>query len=78
MGSAMRTYTIVLDPDPDGGYTVTVPALPGCITQGESVEECLARAQEAIELYIEDLHASGEPIPEETEHPQLLQVTVAA
>jgi antitoxin HicB len=78
MGSAMRTYTIVLDPDPDGGYTVTVPALPGCITQGESVDECLTRAQEAIELYLEDLRASGEPIPEETEHPQLLQVTVAA
>ncbi len=33
----MRTYTVVLDPDPDeGGYTVTVPALPGCITQGET------------------------------------------
>ena len=41
----MRTYTIVLDPDPDeGGYTVTVPALPGCITQGETVEQCHDRA----------------------------------
>ena len=78
MGAAMRTYTIVLDPDPEGGYTVTVPALPGCISQGETVEECTANAQEAIELYLEDLRASGEPIPEETEHPQLLQVTVAA
>jgi len=74
----MRTYSIVVDPDPDGGYTVTVPALPGCITQGETTDECIAHAREAIALYLEDLVASGKPIPEETEHPQLLQVTVAA
>jgi antitoxin HicB len=78
MGSSMRTYSIVVDPDPDGGFTVTVPALPGCITQGETIEECLAHAQEAIELYIEDLVASGEPIPEERQPPQVLKVTVAA
>lgn len=75
----MRTYSIVVDPDPDeGGFTVTVPALPGCITQGDSVEECLASAREAIALYLEDLIASGEPVPEEKESPQLLKVTVAA
>jgi antitoxin HicB len=78
MGGAMRTYSIVVDPDPEGGFTVTVPSLPGCITQGETLEECVANAQEAIALYIEDLVASGEPVPEETAHPQLLQVTVAA
>jgi predicted RNase H-like HicB family nuclease len=79
MGVAMRTYSIVLDPDPTvGGFTVTVPALPGCVTQGGTVDECVARAEEAIGLYLEDLVASGEPIPEEKEHPQLLQVTVAA
>lgn len=74
----MRTYSIVVDPDPEGGYAVTVPALPGCITQGETIDECLANAKEAIALYLEDLAASGEPIPEEKGHPQLLQVTVAA
>jgi antitoxin HicB len=74
----VRTYSIVVDPEPEGGYTVTVPALPGCITQAETIEDCIARAQEAISLYLEDLVASGEPIPEEKEHPQLLQVTVAA
>ena len=48
-----RTYTIVLDPYADeGGYTVLVPSLPGCITQGGSVEECLERAREAIALHI--------------------------
>ena len=61
----MRTYLIVVDPDAEGGFTVTVPSLPGCITQGETLEECVTNAQEAIALYIEDLVASGEPVPEE-------------
>jgi len=72
------TYSIVVDSDPDGGFTVTVPALPGCVTQGETVDECLVNAREAIELYLEDLTASGEEIPEEIDHPQVLQVIVAA
>lgn len=75
----MRTYTIILEPDlEDGGYTVTVPALPGCITQGDTVEQCLERAREAIEGFIESLKADGEPIPEESEPPQILTVHVAA
>jgi predicted RNase H-like HicB family nuclease len=74
----MPTYSIVVDPDPEGGCTVTVPALPGCVTQGETTDECIAHAQEAIALYLEDLVASGEAIPEEKEHPQVLQVTAAA
>jgi antitoxin HicB len=78
MDTPMRTYSIVLDPDPEGGYTVTVPALQGCITEGDTVEECIANAEEAIALYIEELTAQGEAIPEEREHPQVLQVTVAA
>ena len=42
---AMYRYTIVLEPDEEeGGYTVTVPALPGCITQGDTVEKCIERA----------------------------------
>ena len=62
----MSNYTIILEYDAEeGGYTVTVPALPGCITQGESVEECIERAHEAIEGYIESLIAEGEAIPDE-------------
>ena len=62
----MRTYTIILEPDvEEGGYTVTVPALPGCITQGETVEQCIERAREAIEGFIESLKADGEVFPEE-------------
>ncbi|HYZ02501.1 MAG TPA: type II toxin-antitoxin system HicB family antitoxin [Candidatus Binatia bacterium] len=77
--ASRHTYTIVLEPDPEeGGYAVTVPALPGCVTQGETVAECTANAEEAIALYLADLAGSGEPIPEERVRPQLLSVTVAA
>lgn len=72
-------YTIILDPDPEeGGYTVTVPALSGCVTQGETIEEAIAMAKDAIRLYIETLVADGEPVPQEREHPQALIVKVAA
>lgn len=75
----MRKYTIILEPDTEeGGYTVTVPALPGCITQGETVEQCIERAHEVIEGFIESLLADGEPVPEETERPQMITIDVAA
>jgi predicted RNase H-like HicB family nuclease len=62
----MSEYTIILDSDEEGnGYTVAVPTLPGCITQGKTKEEAIERAKEAIALYIESLAADGEPIPEE-------------
>ena len=63
-----RTYTVVLQPAPPeegGGFTVTVPALPGCVSEGDSWEEAIAMAKEAIGLYIEDLEAHGEPVPED-------------
>lgn len=73
------TYTIILDPDAEeGGYTVTVPALPGCVTQGETIEESIVMAKDAIRLYIETLVADGEPIPQEHEHPQAITINVAA
>jgi antitoxin HicB len=58
-------FVVVLEPDPDvGGYNVTVPALPGCFTQGETVAESLDRAKDAIATYlegetIESLSAAG-------------------
>ena len=72
-------YTIILEPDTEvGGYTVTVPTLPGCITQGETVEQCIERAQEAIAGHIESLIADGEPVPEEIERPQMITIDVSA
>jgi antitoxin HicB len=74
----MRTHTIVVEPEPDGGYFVTVPALPGCFTRGSTIEECRERAVEVIEVHIVGLQMDGQPIPEEVGTPQLLAVTVAA
>jgi antitoxin HicB len=72
-------YSILLEPDPtEGGYTVTVPALPGVVTQGETMEEAIAMAKEAIQCHIEGLLADGEPVPEERQHPQTIIVNVAA
>jgi predicted RNase H-like HicB family nuclease len=70
---------VLLDPDEgDGGYTVTVPTLPGIVTQGETLEEALEMVRDAIALYLEDLIADGEPIPTERVSPQLAKVTVVA
>lgn len=49
----------------EGCFTVIVPALPGCITYGENVDEALTMAKEAIELYIEELQDSGESVPDD-------------
>ncbi|MDP2953915.1 MAG: type II toxin-antitoxin system HicB family antitoxin, partial [Chloroflexota bacterium] len=62
----MARYTIVLEPNyPEEGYTVRVPALPGCITYGRTRDEALARAKEAVLGFIEGLQKAGEPVPEE-------------
>jgi antitoxin HicB len=57
-------YHVILEPSPEGGYVAVVPAFPGCYSQGESAEEAIQNAREAIELTIEDMLASGEPIPD--------------
>ena len=60
------TYRVLLNREPEGGYTVTVPTLPGCVTYGENVEEALLMAKEAIGLYIESLVAHDEKVPDES------------
>jgi predicted RNase H-like HicB family nuclease len=55
-----RTYKVLLTKEPEGSYTVTVPALPGCITYGDNIDQAICMAKEAIELYIENLRAKGE------------------
>lgn len=57
------SYKILLKKEPEGGYTVTVPSLPGCVTYGDTIEEAIKMAKEAIELYIESLREHGEEIP---------------
>ena len=61
----MREYTVVLHPAEEGGYWVEVPALPGCVSQGETEPEALARIREAIESHLEALQEDGQQIPSE-------------
>lgn len=58
-------YRILLRKEPEGGYTVLVPSLPGCITCGDTIEEAIEMAKEAIELYIESLKEHNEEVPTE-------------
>jgi predicted RNase H-like HicB family nuclease len=63
----MTRYTVVLSQEADGGYVARVPALPGCVSQGDDREEALKNILEAAELYVEDCLAAGEPVPLESE-----------
>lgn len=58
-------YTVVLEQESDGGYVASVPTLPGCVSQGDTRTEALANIREAVELYINDCRAAGDPIPTE-------------
>ncbi len=61
----MKRYTVVLIPEPDeGGYSVSVPALPGLFTQGDTKEEALDAVREAIGFQLECLAEEGEPVPD--------------
>jgi predicted RNase H-like HicB family nuclease len=61
----MMRYTVVLEREADGGYVASVPALPGCVSQGDDRTAALANIREAIELYIEDCREAGEAVPTE-------------
>lgn len=67
-------YTVILRPDETGGYVVTCPALPGLVTEGDTLEEAREMAADAIRGYIESLQQDGEPIP--TDNPIVEEVTV--
>jgi len=74
-----REYTVVLIPEPEeGGYSVIVPALTGCVTQGETMEEAIAMAQDAIAGWIMVAQKHGEEVPEETQHPISVTIKVEA
>ncbi|HKL30944.1 MAG TPA: type II toxin-antitoxin system HicB family antitoxin [Tangfeifania sp.] len=60
------TYRILLNPEPEGGYTATVPALPGCVTWGKDIDHAIEMTKEAIEIYIESMVANNEKVPDES------------
>jgi len=59
----MLTYSVELKPQKEGGYTVTVPALPGCISEGDTAEEALTNIKDAVEGYIQVLIKHKRKIP---------------
>lgn len=70
-----RTFAVTLRPEPEGGFTVRVPALPEIVTYGENEAEALAMAKEAIELSLEHRLAEGEELPPD-QPARMLHVTV--
>jgi predicted RNase H-like HicB family nuclease len=58
-------YTVVLEQEADGGYVASVPALPGCVSQGDDRARTLANIREAIDLYVQDCRDAGEAVPTE-------------
>ena len=58
-------FTALFQPAEEGGYNVFVPALPGCVTQGETLDEAKRMAEDAIRAYCESMVKAGEEIPHE-------------
>ena len=58
-------YTAIFEKESDGGYHAFCPALPGCHSEGDTLDDAIANIREAIEVYLESLKAHGEPIPVE-------------
>ena len=73
------SFAVLLHPDPvEGGYGVTVPALPGCVSQGETIEDAIKNVKEAISFHLQGMIDDGEEIPNEDDHPQLVVITIPA
>jgi antitoxin HicB len=71
------SFSIVLEPQEGGGFTVLVPALPEVITEGDTEQEALANAEEAIRAILDYRREHGIAIPADA-HPEIRRVTVAA
>lgn len=67
MKATEMNYTVIYQKEPEGGYTVVVPSLVGCVTYGKDLEEAKKMVQEAIELYLESLKEHNEDIPTQEE-----------
>ena len=67
MKKAHYHFTVVLRPEPEGGFTAMVPALPGCVTYGRTLAEAKEITKDAVSGYIESLRKHGEPVPTDNE-----------
>lgn len=70
-------FTVVKTPDVTGGYVVTCPALPGLVTEGDTLEEARAMATDAMQGYLESLKKHGEPIPTDESITEQLNVEIS-
>lgn len=68
-------FRVLIEQDDDGVFVAEVPSLPGCITQGNTRQQALENAREAITLYLESLEAHGDPIPPSITE-EIVEVTV--
>ena len=75
LSEAKMKYRVILEQDEDGVFVAEAPALPGCISQGETRALALQNIQEAIEVYLESLKAHDEPVPPSI-HEELVEVAV--
>lgn len=71
-------YTVLIHEAEEGGYWAEVPALPGCFSQGETIEETIRNIKEAIELHVESLKAEGQSIPTEENIVGTVKVVISA
>ena len=69
-------YTVYLQKAEEGGYIVSAPALPGCVTQGETRQEALEMIRDAIEGYIASLKKHGETVPQESGEVEKVSVSI--
>lgn len=67
MKTTELNYSVLFQKEPEGGYTVIVPSLPGCVTYGKDLNEAQKMAREAIEIYLESLKEHNEEIPNQGE-----------
>jgi antitoxin HicB len=73
-------YTVLFEPAEEGGYIVTCPALPGLVTEGNTLDEARAMAADALRAYLESLRKDGQPIPPDkkiTANPVKEEITIA-
>lgn len=70
-------YTAIFEPAEEGGYVVTVPALPGCVTEGDSFEEAVEMIKDAIKGYLWVAKKEGLEIPQEKEDAVVTRITVS-
>jgi predicted RNase H-like HicB family nuclease len=70
-------YSAVFNPIPDGGYEVSFPDFPGCVTFGATFEEAQEKATEVLTLWVEELTSEHKTIPRHTQRPIITEVKVA-